>query len=164
MYKFRLLPTKVREIMRQRLDSNLKDAMRAHDKLRTGTLRLIMAAIKDRDIEARGQGKEQISDQDVLALLQKMIKQREESARIYDENGRTELADAERAEIAIIDEYLPQAMAEEDLVEAIKEAIAQTGASSLRDMGKVVGVLKGKYPGQIDFGKASKTVKEMLGG
>lgn len=163
MYKFRLLQINIREIMRDRLDSDLKDAMRAQDKLRTGTLRLILAAIKDRDIEARGQGKEQIAEQDILALLQKMIKQREESAKIYDENQRAELAEVERAEIAIIDEFLPQAMGEDALNVAIKEAIEQTGAASLRDMGKVVGVLKGKYPGQIDFGKASKTVKEMLG-
>lgn len=150
--------------MRETIDSNLKDAMRAKDKLRTGTLRLVNAAIKDRDIEARGAGKEQISEQDIMALLQKMIKQREESAKIYDENDREELAKVERAEIAIIDEFLPQAMGTEDLATAIKSAIEQTGASSLRDMGKVVGVLKAKYPGQIDFGKASKTVKEMLGG
>ncbi len=150
--------------MRDKLVSDLKDAMRAHDKLRTGTLRLVMAAIKDRDIEARGAGKEQISEQDILSLLQKMIKQREESAKIYDDNGRQELAEVERAEIAIIDEFLPQAMGEEDLAVAIKQAIEQTGATSLRDMGKVVGALKGKYPGQIDFGQASKTVKELLGG
>ncbi len=150
--------------MRDRIDSNLKDAMRAKDKLRTGTLRLVTAAIKDRDIEARGTGKEQISEQDIMALLQKMIKQREESAKIYDENDREELAKVERAEIAIIDEFLPQAMGEEELSAAIKSAIEQAGATSLRDMGKVVGVLKSQYPGQIDFGKASKTVKDMLGG
>ena len=124
----------------------------------------VLAAIKDRDIDARGSGKDQISEQDVLALLQKMIKQREESAKIYEENDRAELAKVERAEIAIIDEFLPQAMGEDDLIAAIKQAIEQTGATSLRDMGKVVGVLKGKYPGQIDFGKASKTVKDMLSG
>ena len=150
--------------MRDRIDNDLKDAMRAQDKLRVSTLRLVLAAIKDRDIDARGSGKEQISEQDILSLLQKMIKQREESAKIYEENDRAELARVERAEIAIIDEFLPQAMGEEDLAAAIKVAIEQTGATSLRDMGKVVGVLKGKYPGQIDFGKASKTVKDMLSG
>lgn len=150
--------------MRDKIDSNLKDALRARDKLRTGTLRLILAAIKDRDIDARGRGKEQITDADIMALLQKMIKQREESARIYDEAGREELSEVERSEIAIIEEFLPQPMGEEDVVAAIKEAIEETGASSLRDMGKVVGVLKAKYPGQIDFGKASRAVKDMLSG
>jgi len=141
--------------MRDRIEDNLKDALRARDKLRTGTLRLIMAAVKDRDIDARGKGKEQISDADIMALLQKMIKQREESAKIYDEAGREELSETERAEIVIIDEFLPQPMGEEAVVEAIKEAIAEVEASSLRDMGKVVGVLKAKFPGQIDFGNRS---------
>ncbi|VAW20660.1 Transamidase GatB domain protein [hydrothermal vent metagenome] len=148
--------------MRDRIEDNLKDALRARDKLRTGTLRLIMAAVKDRDIDARGKGKEQISDADIMALLQKMIKQREESAKIYDEAGRDELAETERAEIVIIDEFLPQPMGEEAVLAAIEEAIEETEASSLRDMGKVVGVLKAKFPGQIDFGKASKLVKEKL--
>jgi len=150
--------------MRDRIDNDLKDALRARDKLRTGTLRLIMAAVKDRDIDARGSGKEQISDQDIMALLQKMIKQREESARIYDEADRQELAEVERAEIAIIEEFLPKPMSEEDVSAAIDDAIGQTGAESLRDMGKVVAALKAKYPGQIDFGKASKVVKDKLSG
>jgi uncharacterized protein YqeY len=150
--------------MRDRLDNDLKTALRARDKRRTGTLRLILAAIKDRDIDARGNGNGQISEQDIMALLQKMIKQREESAKIYDDNDRSELADQERAEIAIIDEFLPQAMGDEDVLAAISAAIEVTGATSLRDMGKVVAELKGKYPGQIDFGKASKTVKGLLGG
>ncbi|MCF6327719.1 MAG: GatB/YqeY domain-containing protein [Devosiaceae bacterium] len=150
--------------MRDRIEENLKDALRARDKLRTGTLRLIMAAVKDRDIDARGKGKEQISDADIMALLQKMIKQREESAKIYVEAGRDELAETERAEIIIIDEFLPQPMGEDAVLSAIQEAIGETGASSLRDMGKVVGVLKAKFPGQIDFGKASKVVKDMLSG
>ncbi len=150
--------------MRDRLDNDLRDALKARDKRRVGTLRLIMAAIKDRDIDARGQGNEQIGDQDILALLQKMVKQREESARVYLEAGRTELAEQEQAEIAIIEEYLPQQMGEEELEEAIRGAIEETGATSLRDMGKVVGELKRRHPGQIDFGKASKTVKDMLGG
>ncbi len=150
--------------MRDRIEDNLKDALRARDKIRTGTLRLIMAAVKDRDIDARGKGKEQISDADIMALLQKMIKQREESAKIYDEAGREELSKTERAEIVIIDEFLPQPMGEEAVLAAIKEAIEETGASSLRDMGRVVGVLKAKFPGQIDFGKASRIVKEMLSG
>lgn len=150
--------------MREKISADLNEAMKARDKLRTATLRLIMAAIKDRDIDARGAGREEVSEQDVLALLQKMVKQREESAAIYDEAGRNELAVQERAEIDIIKDYLPQLMAEKDVVAAIDEAIAVTGASGLRDMGKVVAALKEKYPGRIDFGQASKVVKEKLSG
>ncbi len=138
--------------------------MKSRDKQRTATLRLIMAAIKDRDIDARGAGREEVSEQDVLALLQKMVKQREESAAIYEEAGRDELAMQEREEIAIIKDYLPEMMADEDVVVAIDEAIAATGAAGLRDMGKVVAALKEKYPGRIDFGQASRVVKEKLSG
>ncbi len=148
--------------MRDKFDTSLKDAMRARDKRRTATLRLIMAAIKDRDIDARGQGREEISDSGILALLQKMVKQREESARIYAEAGRNELAEQEREEIAIIEEFLPRPMSEQDVAAAIKAAIEQTGAAGLRDMGKVVAELKAKYPGRIDFGRAAKLVKEKL--
>ncbi|HHS83259.1 MAG TPA: GatB/YqeY domain-containing protein [Devosia sp.] len=150
--------------MRARLDTEMKNALRARDKQRTGTLRLILAAIKDRDIEARSGGSEGIGEQEILSLLQKMVKQREESARVYAEAGRDELAEQERAEIAIIEEFLPQPMDEAAVTEAIKAAIAETGAESLRDMGKVVAVLKGRFPGQIDFGKAALTVKKLLGG
>ena len=150
--------------MRERFDVEMKNALRARDKKRTGTLRLIVAAIKDRDIESRSGSGEGISDQEILSLLQKMIKQREESARIYADAGRSELEEQERAEIAIIEEFLPKPMDEDAVTAAIGDAIAETGAESLRDMGKVVGVLKGKYPGQIDFSKAARKVKELLGG
>ncbi len=150
--------------MRDRISSDLSAAMKARDKQRTATLRLIMAAIKDRDIDARGAGREEVSEQDVLALLQKMVKQREESAAIYEEAGRDELATQEREEIAIIKDYLPEMMSEGDVAEAIDAAISTTGAAGLRDMGKVVAALKEKYPGQIDFGQASKVVKEKLSG
>ncbi len=150
--------------MRARLDTEMKNALRARDKQRTGTLRLILAAIKDRDIEARSGGSEGIDEQEILSLLQKMVKQREESARVYAEAGRDELAEQERAEIAIIEEFLPQPLDEAAVTEAIKAAIAETGAESLRDMGKVVAVLKGRFPGRIDFGKAALTVKKLLGG
>jgi len=123
-----------------------------------------MAAIKDRDIDARGRGREEISDSDILALLQKMVKQREESAKIYAEAGREELAEQERQEIAIIEGFLPQPMSEEEVGLAIEAAIGETGAQSLRDMGKVVAELKARYPGRIDFGQAAKLVKEKLGG
>jgi len=150
--------------MRDKFDTSLKDAMRARDKRRIATLRLIMAAIKDRDIDARGQGGDEISDADILALLQKMVRQRQESAKIYAEAGRNELAEQEREEIAIIDEFLPQPMSETDVAAAIEAAIAATNAAGLRDMGKVVAELKAKYPGRIDFGQAAKLVKQKLGG
>lgn len=150
--------------MRDEINAALKDAIKARDTRRTATLRLVNAAIKDRDIDARGEGKEAVTDADILALLQKMVKQREESARIYAEANRAELEAQERDEITIINEFLPQPLSDEEVEAAIDEAIAESGAESLRDMGKVVGELKAKYPGRIDFGKASKLVKSKLGG
>lgn len=150
--------------MRDKISLALKEAIKARDARRTGTYRLINAAIKDRDIEARGQGKEPVSDEQILQIMQKMVKQREESATVYAENGREELAAQEREEIAVIQEFLPQPLSQEEIEAAISEAIAQTGAEGLRDMGKVVGVLKGKYPGRIDMGQASKSVKAALNG
>jgi uncharacterized protein len=150
-------------IMRETINAAMKDALRARDAARTSTLRLIVAAIKDREIAARGEGKT-VGDEDILALLQKMVKQREESAAIYAQNARPELEAKERAEIAIIQEYLPKGLSEDEVEAAIKAAIAETGAEGVKDMGKVIGVLKAKYPGQIDFGAASKQVKAALGG
>lgn len=149
--------------MREKITSAMKDAMKARDGRRTTTLRLINAAIKDREIAARGEGRDGITDDDILAILQKMVKQREESAAIYSQNARPELEAQEREEIEIIKEFLPKPLAEAEVDAAIKAAIAETGAEGLRDMGKVVGVLKAKYPGQIDFGQASKQVKAQLG-
>ena len=137
--------------------------MKAGAKRRVETIRLINAALKDRDIEARGQGKT-VSDQDILASLQKMGKSRQESLEIYEKAGRPELAQQEAEEIAIIREYLPQQMSESDIAAAIDGAIAETGATSIKDMGKVVGALKSKYAGQIDFAKASTVVKARLTG
>jgi len=150
--------------MRDKISLALKEAIKARDARRTGTYRLINAAIKDRDIEARGQGKEPVSDEQILQIMQKMVKQREESATVYAENGREELAAQEREEIAVIQEFLPQPLSQEEIEAAISDAIAQTGAEGLRDMGKVVGVLKGKYPGRIDMGQASRSVKAALNG
>ncbi|MFT6658796.1 MAG: hypothetical protein ACJAZW_001961 [Maritalea sp.] len=150
--------------MRDKISSALKIAIKARDPRRTGTYRLINAAIKDRDIEARGKGKEPVSEQEILQILQKMVKQREESATVYAENGREELAIQEREEIAVIQEFLPQPLSQDEVEAAIGEAIAETGAEGLRDMGKVVGVLKEKYPGRIDFGQASRFVKTALNG
>ena len=149
--------------MREQITAMLKSAMKAGDKRRVDTVRMITAALKDRDIEARGQGKE-VSDADILALLQKMVKSRQESMEIYDKNGRPELAQQEREEIAIIQEFLPKQMSDDEVQAAIKAAIAETGAASVKDMGKVVGALKAKYTGQMDFAKASAAVKGLLNG
>lgn len=149
--------------MRERFTTVMKEAMKAGDKRRLATVRLIQAALKDRDIEARGAGKT-VSDEDILALLQKMVKSRQESADIYAKAGRTDLETQEREEIAIINEFLPQQLGEDEVKAAIATAIGETGASSMKDMGKVVGALKAKYTGQMDFAKASALVKSMLGG
>ena len=148
--------------MREQFTTMLKTAMKAGDKRRVDTVRMITAALKDRDIEARGQGKE-VSNDDILAMLQKMVKSRQESMEIYDKNGRPELAQQEREEIAIIQEFLPRQMSEDEVKAAIEAAIAATGAASIKDMGKVVGALKAKFTGQMDFAKASAVVKGLLG-
>jgi uncharacterized protein YqeY len=149
--------------MRERLNEALKQAMRAGDKRRISTVRLMSAALKDRDIEARGAGKGQANDDEILSLLQKMIKQRQESADIYDKAGRAELATQEREEIVIINSFLPAQMDEAEMGAAIATAIAETGAKSMKEMGKVIGALKAKYAGRMDFGKASGLVKTLLG-
>ena len=149
--------------MRDRINEELTAAIKGRNKLRTATLRLMNAAIKDRDIAARGKGKENIADEDILVLLQKMIKQRAESIEIYQKAGREELEQQERDEVAVIEEFLPKPLGDDEVAAEIEAAIAATDAQSLRDMGKVVGALKAKFPGRIDFGKASKLVKEKLG-
>lgn len=149
--------------MRETINAALKEAMKAQDKRRISTLRLISAAIKDRDIAARGSGKGAASDADLLDLLAKMIKQREESEKIYAEAGRTELAQQEAEEIAIIREYLPKQLSEADTEKAIAEAIAEAGATSVKDMGKVMAALKARYAGQMEFSKAGQLVKAKLG-
>jgi uncharacterized protein YqeY len=149
--------------MRETINTALKEAMKAQDKRRISTLRMISAAIKDRDIAARGSGKGAASDADLLDLLAKMIKQREESEKIYAEAGRTELAQQEAEEIAIIREYLPKQLSEADTEKAIAEAIAEAGATSVKDMGKVMAVLKARYAGQMDLSIAGQLVKAKLG-
>ena len=148
--------------MRQRFTEAMKEAMKAGDKRRLSTARMILAALKDKDIEARGAGKGQASEEEILGLLQKMIKQRQESIAIYDQAGRKELADQEREEVAVIQSFLPRQMDEGEARSAIEAAIAETGAASMKDMGKVIGALRGKYAGRMDFGKASALVKELL--
>ena len=151
-------------MLRERINDELKTAMKAGDKRRVSTLRLVNAAIKNADIEARGHGKEPLNEADLLSLLQKMIKQRQESVELYDKGGRAELAAQEREEIAIISAYLPKQMSDDDVKAAISGVIAETGAAGMKDMGKVIGVLKVKFAGQMDFGKASGLVKVALAG
>jgi uncharacterized protein len=148
--------------MRERFANELKAAMKAADKRRVDTIRLIMAALKDREIEARGQGKT-LSEEDVLGLLQKMIKSRKESQEIYEKAGRLDLSAQEAGEISVISSFLPQQLSEAEVEAAIAKAIEGTGASSVKDMGKVVGALKGQYAGRMDFAKAAARVKALLG-
>jgi len=149
--------------MREKFSSELKAAMKAGEKRRVDTIRMIMAALKDKDIEARGQGKA-VSGEDILVLLQKMVKSRKESLEIYEKAGRTDLVTQESEEIAVIHSFLPQQLTDAEVEQAINTAIAETGAASIKDMGRVVAALKGKYAGRMDFGKASALVKEKLSG
>ena len=149
-------------MLRDQINNALKEAMKARDERKVSCLRMVNAAIKNADIEARGQGKEALADEALLGLLQKMIKQRQESIELYEKGGRDELAQKEREEIAVISGYLPKQMSEEEMKAAIAAAIKDTGAASMKDMGKVIGVLRGKYAGQMDFAKASGLVKAML--
>ena len=152
--------------VRQRLSAALKDAMKAREADRLSTLRLINAAIKDRDIALRGTGAEEgatVSEGDVLAILGRMVKQRQESARAYEEGGRLELAEKELSEIKGIEEFLPRQLSEDEAAAAVEAAIAETEAASLRDMGRVMAVLKDKYTGQMDFGRVGPMVKNKLG-
>jgi hypothetical protein len=149
--------------MKTRVNAALKDAMRARDGVRLSTLRLINAAIKDRDIVARGEGETGgLDDAEVLQILARMVKQRQESIRAYEEGGRLELAEQERAEIAVIEEFLPKQLDEEEVDAAIGQAISDTGAEGLRDMGKVMATLKARYTGQMDFGAVGPQVKARL--
>jgi uncharacterized protein YqeY len=147
--------------LRDHVSAQMKEAMKAGEKTRVGALRLIMSALKDREIEARGAGKI-VSRSDELALLTKMAKTRQESLAIYQENGREDLAAQESAEIAVINEFLPKQMDEGAVAAAARAAIAEVGAAGMRDMGKVVNALKEKYPGQMDFARASGIVKGLL--
>ncbi|MCK8778506.1 GatB/YqeY domain-containing protein [Rhizobium sp. NTR19] len=148
--------------MRDKLSEALKEAMKAKDTRRLSTVRLVQTAIKDRDIANRGAGKDPVSDDDILQILQKMVKQREESAKIYEDAGRGELAAQEREEVTVIKTFMPEQISDEQAAELIKAAVAESGAQGLRDMGKVMAILKEKYPGQMDFAKASGVVKELL--
>ena len=149
--------------MRDRIAQALKDAMKSKEQDRLSTLRLINAAIKDREIALRGEGDGgTVGDGEILAIMGKMVKQRQESARAYEEGGRLELAEKELAEIGVIAEFLPRQLAANEVAAAIDAAITEAGAASIRDMGKVMAVLKARYTGQMDFGAVGPMVKERL--
>ena len=149
--------------LREKLTEAMKEAMKAKDAKRLATVRLMLAALKDKDIAARSEtSRELLGDDEILSLLAKMIKQREESAAVYVQGGRPELAENERAEIVIIREFMPKQMDEAAAKAAIAAVVAELGATSVKDMGKVMGALKERFAGQMDFGKASGQVKEAL--
>lgn len=149
--------------LREQVNTAVKQAMKDKEAERLTTLRLINAAIKDQDIASRGNGSEEgVADADILQILGKMTKQRNESVRAYEEGGRIDLAERERHEIAIIEEFLPRQLDETEVATAIDKAISDTGAGSIRDMGKIMGVLKEKYTGQMDFGTVGPLVKDKL--
>ena len=151
-------------MLRDKLNEAMKDAMRARDTAALGTSRMILAKLKEVDIAARTEAnREGVADDRILSMLQGMIKQRNESVALYEKGNRADLAEKEKAEIAVIERFLPQQMDDAAVEAAIREAIAATGAASIKDMGKVVGQLKAKYAGQIDFSKASAAVKKALG-
>jgi len=148
--------------MRDELMTALKEAMKAKDTARISTIRMVQAAIKDLDIASRTKADPTVSDGDIAQLLSKLVKQREESAKIYDEGGRPELAAKEREEIAVISGFMPKQLSEAEVIVIIKGIIAETGAASMKDMGKVMSALRERYPGQLDFGKASGQIKSLL--
>ena len=152
-------------MLRDRLNEALKDAVKSQVPRRVSTLRLILAALKDRDIAARGKGAEEpVSDDDILSMLQTMVRQRRESISAYEQGGRLELAEQEREEIAIIEEFLPPALGEAEIRSAVEAEIAALDAGGLKDMGRVMAVLKERYAGHMDFGRASAEVKRSLMG
>ena len=151
-------------MLRDDINNAVKEAMKAKDERKLSTLRMVNSTIKNADIDARGNGKPPLSDGDLLGVFQKMIKQRQESVELYEKGGRAELAAQEREEIAVISAYLPKQMADDEVKQAIADAIGETGAAGMKDMGKVIAVLRAKYAGQMDFGKASGMVKAALSG
>jgi uncharacterized protein len=149
-------------MLRDDINNAVKQAMKAKEERKLSTLRMVNSTIKNADIDARGQGKPPLSDAELLGVLQKMIKQRQEAVELYDKGGRAELAAQEREEIAVITAYLPKQMSEDEVKAAISAAIAETSAAGMKDMSKVIGELKAKYTGQMDFTKASSLVKAAL--
>ena len=150
-------------MLREDLQNALKEAMKNHDTTTVSAVRLIIAGQKEKDVEARGKGVEKASDAELLSMMQSMIKQRNDSIKIYVEGKRQDLADKEMAEIKVIEKFLPKQMNDEEMIAAIKEVIASVNASSMKDMGAVMGNLRSQYAGQMDFGKASGAIKSLLG-
>ena len=151
-------------MLRDQINDALKEAMKAKNERAVSTLRMVNSTLKNADIEARGAGKPALGEAEVLAILQKMIKQRQESVELYKKGGRDDLVAQEEAEIAIISGYLPRQMSDAEMKSVIDVAVAETGASGMKDMGKVIGALRGKYAGQMDMAKASALVKAKLSG
>ena len=150
-------------MLRNELNDALKAAVKSQDKCATSTLRLIVAALKDRDIAARSKGNcDGVGEDDILEMLQKMVRQRREAIELYEEGGRDELADRERREIEVIEGFLPQPLGEAEMTGAIREVIGELQATTIKDMGRVMGALKERFPGRMDFGRASAIVKQKL--
>ena len=151
-------------MLRDQINDALKEAMKAKNERAVSTLRMVNSSLKNADIEARGTGKPALGDAEILSVLQKMIKQRQESVELYEKGGRADLVRQEQEEIAIISRYLPKQMSEPEMKAAIEAAVKETGAADMKDMGKVIGVLRGKYAGQMDMARASAMVKAQLAG
>ena len=149
-------------MLRDDLQNSLKEAMKNRDTQTVNAVRLIIAGQKEKDVEARGKGLEKASDEVLLSMMQSMIKQRNESIKIYTDGNRPDLAQKEQSEIDVITRFLPKQMSAEEVENAIKTIVAQVGASSIKDMGKVMGALKNQYAGQMDFGAASAVIKKIL--
>lgn len=149
-------------MLREDLQNALKEAMKAKNMPEVNAVRMIIAGLKEKDVEARGKGKKQAEDAELLAMMQSMIKQRNESIKLYNEGNRPDLAQKEQVEIAVIEKFLPKQLSEAEMSEVIKGIITQTGAQSVKDMGKVMGTLRSQYAGQMDFGKASEIIKSLL--
>ena len=149
-------------MLREDLQKALKESMLAKDTQRVSAVRLIIAGMKEKDVDARGKGQKEASETELLSMMQNMIKQRKDSIDMYLKGNRQDLADKEQAEINVIETFLPKQMNDDEILAAVKAAVADTGATSMKDMGKIMGILKSKYAGQMDFGKVSCVIKTLF--
>lgn len=149
-------------MLREDLQKALKESMLAKDTQRVSAVRLIIAGMKEKDVDARGKGQKEASETELLSMMQNMIKQRKDSIDMYLKGNRQDLADKEQAEINVIETFLPKQMNDDEILAAVKAAVADTGATSMKDMGKIMGILKSKYAGQMDFGKVSSVIKTLF--
>ena len=149
-------------MLREDLQKALKESMLAHDAETTGAVRLIIAGMKEKDVDVRGKGAKEATEAELLSMMQTMIKQRNESIKMYMDGNRPELAAKERKEIEIIERFLPKQMSDAEIEAAVRALISETGASSMKDMGKIMGALKSQYAGQLDMGKANGIIKSLL--